>query len=361
MSTATLPRTGRLHILVVEDDADTRANLCDLLEMDDYQVATAESLTEGLGLAKDDQWDVVILDRKLPDGNAEDFLPRFKMQAGRATFVIITAYADLNGVMSALRHGVDDYLLKPFNPDLLRKTFERIAVLKEARQKALRAERLAAIGQMVTGLTHESRNALQRCQACLEMLEMEVGENPTALDLIRRAQRAQEQLNQLFDEVRGYAAPILLERTPCTLSTVWHEAWENLSAQREGRGATLRESGLLAHSEVRLDRFRMVQVFRNLLENSLSACKGEVEISIHCSRATLESGDAIQISFRDNGPGLSPEQKRRIFEPFYTTKTHGTGLGMAIAQRIVEAHGGTIRIGDGAAPGAEIVLVLPAA
>ncbi len=359
MSTATLPRTGKLHILVVEDDADTRANLCDLLEMDDYQVVTAESLTEGLGRVKEDQWDVVILDRKLPDGNAEDFLPRFKLQAGRATYVIITAYADLNGVMSALRHGVDDYLLKPFNPDLLRKTFERIATLKDARQKAVRAERLAAIGQMMTGLTHESRNALQRCQACLEMLEMEVGDNPTALDLIQRAQRAQDQLNHLFDEVRGYAAPILLERTTCTLSNLWHEAWDHLAAQREGRDAVLYETGGEAHSDVRVDRFRMVQVFRNLLENALSACKGAVEITVSCSRTMLEGGEAIRVVVSDNGPGLSPEQRRRIFEPFYTTKTQGTGLGMAIAQRIVEAHGGSMGLGDAAATGAEIVIVLP--
>jgi two-component system sensor kinase FixL len=62
---------------------------------------------------------------------------------------------------------------------------------------------------------------------------------------------------------------------------------------------------------------------------------------------------------RDNGPGLGPEQRLRIFEPFFTTKSKGTGLGMAIAKRIVEAHGGWIAVGDGAHPGAELIIILP--
>lgn len=64
-------------------------------------------------------------------------------------------------------------------------------------------------------------------------------------------------------------------------------------------------------------------------------------------------------AIRDNGPGLTLEQETRLFEPFYTTKTHGTGLGMAISRRIVEAHGGWIAVGRDAASGAEIVVVLP--
>jgi two-component system, LuxR family, sensor kinase FixL len=65
------------------------------------------------------------------------------------------------------------------------------------------------------------------------------------------------------------------------------------------------------------------------------------------------------VSVHDNGPGLSPEQRQKIFEPFFTTKTKGTGLGMAIVKRIMEAHGGKIAVGTGDGPGAEIVLTLP--
>jgi signal transduction histidine kinase len=74
----------------------------------------------------------------------------------------------------------------------------------------------------------------------------------------------------------------------------------------------------------------------------------------------MAGAQAVQVAVRDNGPGLSPEQRDRIFEPFYTTKTKGTGLGMAIARRIVEAHHGKIRVGDVSGPGAAIFVALPA-
>jgi hypothetical protein len=73
----------------------------------------------------------------------------------------------------------------------------------------------------------------------------------------------------------------------------------------------------------------------------------------------LEGQPALRIDVRDNGPGLSAEQRQRIFEPFFTTKTKGTGLGMAIAQRIIEAHGGQITVGTPPDRGAEIQLLLP--
>jgi PAS domain S-box-containing protein len=234
-----------------------------------------------------------------------------------------------------------------------------LTAVKEAQRKALQSERLAAIGQMVAGLAHESRNALQRCQACLEMLDLEIGDNASAQDLIQRIQRAQDQLHRLFEEVRSYAGPIKLDLSSCSLREVWREAWESLSAQRAGRTASLRDSLAGDDFECRVDRFRMVQVFRNLLENSLAACKDPVEIEVACSSAQVGDDPAVQIAFHDNGPGFTPEQRRRIFEPFFTTKTQGTGLGMAIAQRIVDAHGGRIAVGSHSTPGAEILVTIP--
>jgi hypothetical protein len=80
---------------------------------------------------------------------------------------------------------------------------------------------------------------------------------------------------------------------------------------------------------------------------------------MEASQASLEGRPAVELVLRDNGPGLGPEQRKRLFEPFYTTKTRGTGLGMTIAQRIVEAHGGRIAIGDSRHWGTEIVITLP--
>ena len=230
---------------------------------------------------------------------------------------------------------------------------------REEQERMLRSERLAGIGQMITGIAHESRNALQRIQSCTEMLELEVENNQEAQRLVSRLQQAQDNLLRLFDEVRNYAAPIQLEKSPCHLASAWREAWGLLENLHRGRDATLLEQPGSADSELSVDRFRMVQVFRNLLENSLAACVDPAVIEIECVAAHLQGAPALEIRIHDNGPGLSPAAKQSVFEPFFTTKTKGTGLGMAIARRIVEAHGGQISVGTENSTGADFFIILP--
>lgn len=482
-------------ILIIEDDPDTRENLRQILELDDYPVETAGSVAE---VRSRRDWAgifTVILDRRLSDGDGESLLPRLRELAPEAAVVMATGHADLQGVITALRAGAADYILKPVNPDLLRATIARLAErrllalsklqsdrafrtlmehapcmivilradrtiayfspfaerltgyaaadvlgkdyfelclpptgspgnllgeledrfqsawegraqqgsetpircrderlrwmiwnnqhledyqgqpgllwiglditsLKEAQQKSLQAERLAAIGQMMTGIAHESRNALQRSQSCLELLAMEVETSPAALDLVARIQKAQDHLLHLFEEVRGYAAPIQLERQVCNVQTLWRDTWAHLELARKAKTIRLVESLATAELTLFADRHALEQVFRNIFENAIHACPDPGEITIRTGLAPFRAGTALSISIRDNGGGLSAEQRAKIFEPFYTTKRQGTGLGMAIVRRIVEAHGGEIRVGDKPASsmpayGAEIILLLP--
>jgi signal transduction histidine kinase len=358
------PHSSR--VLVIDDDPDTQANLRDILELDDYEVATAGSAAEALAGSAWDRTGAIILDRLLPDGTAEELLPRLKELAPHADVLIVTGHSDLQGAIAALRQGAADYILKPISPDALRASLARVverqrlqAQLRQAQEQALQSARLAAIGQMMTGLAHESGNALARSQACLEMLALEVQDRPEALDLIRRIQKAQDHLRQLYEEVRGYAAPLRLEREVWDVSAAWRQAWANLAVQRQGRDAELHEETAGVDLQCPFDHFRLEQVFRNMFENSLAACRGPARITVACSAAELGDRPALQIAVRDNGPGLTAEQRQRIFEPFFTTKTKGTGLGMAIAKRIIDAHGGQIDVGNGGGPGAEILILLP--
>ena len=230
---------------------------------------------------------------------------------------------------------------------------------REHQQRLLRSERLAGIGQMITGIAHESRNALQRIQSCTEMLELEVENNQEAQRLVQRLQEAQDNLLQLFDEVRNYAAPIQLGVAPCRLSGLLQEAWNQLEKSRSGRNATLSCDFPADDLVLALDRFRMVQVFRNLFENSLAAGPDPVQVEIQCEHVQVQDRSFVQIRVRDNGPGLTPTARQSVFEPFFTTKTKGTGLGMAIARRIVEAHGGTIAVDARRHVGAEFLISLP--
>ncbi|MGD9722940.1 MAG: ATP-binding protein [Pirellulales bacterium] len=485
--------TPPITALVVEDDPDTRANLRDILELDDWRVETASTAGEVLRRSDWSAISVVILDRKLPDGSAEQLLPEISRLAPHAATIIVTGYADLDDAILALRQGAADYLLKPVNPDALRASMSRLVEqrrteaalresqqqlqrerdfaeqlietvqtmvllldtagkilsfnpyltevtgyqlndvrgmdwvdlavppryraevrqvlaellargqlsgylsavltrsgnerfiqwsaktlsdgqgntigvlasgqdftnLKQAQERALQSERLAAIGQMMTGLAHESRNALQRSQACLEMLALEIEDRPAAVELVDRVQRAQKDLNTLYEEVRQYAAPIRLDREPTNLGHLWRETWSHLAAQHQPKNLRLCEEVGQVDLVCKIDRFAIGQVWRNILENAIQVSGERAVVTVRCAETTIDGAPAVQISFADEGPGMSADQRSRVFEPFFTTKTKGTGLGMAIAERIVSSHGGTIRAAERDGPGAEIVVALP--
>lgn len=241
-----------------------------------------------------------------------------------------------------------------------------ITALKEAERRLIQSERLAAIGQMVTGLAHESRNALQRARACLDVLELDAGDQSGDLNLIHRAQQALDELQRLYDEVRNYAAPLKPDLAPCDLIQLCRETWEFIGETSPIPNVRLRLPENPPESTCHCDRSRMQQVLRNILENAIhvSPDGGEITVLAESINGPGES-PRIRLRIQDQGPGMNAEQRARIFEPFYTTKTKGTGLGMAIARRIVEAHGGEIAVGDpprnGGTTGTEIVLTLPVA
>lgn len=227
------------------------------------------------------------------------------------------------------------------------------------RHQAKQDERLAAIGQMITGLAHEARNALQRMRASTESLEIELEGQQAYQQDLSRLSVAQDDLTRLFTEVQNYASPIVLEKENIKLSQVISQAWESLSRERQGRSCDLSVNISMGHNSGYYDPFRLQQLFRNFFENSLAACPEPVTLTISALSAMLDDHPAVELIVRDNGPGLSESARAHVFEPFFTTKSKGTGLGMAIASRIVEAHGGRLSLGPVGSSGADFRVILP--
>lgn len=354
---------GAARILVIEDDADTRANLRDILEMDGYEVAVASGVSDALSRRDWVEYTAILLDRQLPDGTAEELLPTLSELAPGAAVIVVTGHADFQSTVTAMQHGVSDYILKPIAPEALLASLQRIVRVRVAEERAQRSERLAAIGEMMTVLVHESRNAFQLAGASLDMLTWKLEGQAEELKLIDRVRKHQDRVRQLFEDVRGYAAPIQLDCSFVDVRTVLRDSADQIRALHPSRTVRIEISVVddsIGSPDANIDVSRMDQVFRNLMENSVSACPDPVEIGIECAATKREHEAMIQVRFRDNGPGLSIDCRRHVFEPFYTTRPKGTGLGMAIARRIVEAHGGTINaMASDENSGAEFLIELP--
>ncbi len=128
-------------VLIVEDDGDTRANLRDILELDDFRVDEAATVAEALETRDWSVYLAILLDRKLPDGTAADLLPRLRQVAPDTPVIVVTGHGDVGGAVEAIRHRAIDYLLKPIDPDDLRARLGRIAVHRRLEQERRESER----------------------------------------------------------------------------------------------------------------------------------------------------------------------------------------------------------------------------
>lgn len=234
-----------------------------------------------------------------------------------------------------------------------------VTQLKEAEMRALRSERLAAIGQMVTGLAHESRNALQRIRSCIELLELDLSEDPNLMSLLDRAGKALDELHRLYEEVRSYAAPLQLGVRTCDIHELCRETWAALADLHEEKGVQLCTECAASVSQARCDPERLQQVLRNIFENALAVSPDKSAIEVRCEDCVIDDRPGISLQIRDHGPGLTGQQLDRVFEPFFTTKSKGTGLGMAIAKRLIDAHAGTLSMTNADGGGARVEIRLP--
>lgn len=233
-----------------------------------------------------------------------------------------------------------------------------ITDLTEAQRQLVRQERLAAIGQTMTGLAHESRNAFQRSQAALETLLLELEDRPAAVQLIERIQRAHDHLLHLYEEVLQFARPVRLELQTLQLDSLLKQTWEHLTISANAKNLQLLCEASEDLPHVSADPFAVEQIFRNLLENAIEASPSQGTIACTISHTWLGGEPAVEMTVRDFGKGIPVAYIGRIFEPFFTTRPRGTGLGLPIARRLAEGHGGTLNLAT-AEPGTKATLVLP--
>ena len=353
-------------ILIVEDDDDARENMQDILSLDGYQILSVSHCLPAIAAIEERAFDAVIVDWRLPDGSGGDLIPVIKRELPETPVIVVTGVRDFDTPVEALRNGAYDFLPKPIEPDFLRAVLARLVERKqylieieEAQQKLVAAERLAAIGQMVAGLAHESRNAFQRSHACLDELTLDLVDKPDSLKLVQKIQKALDDLNRLLEEVREYSAPIILERRDCDVVELVQATWKQI--------VETKAHGLLPEINFQrsddfpkacsLDENRIQQVFRNLLENAIFACGEPGKIDVKCEKG--RSPQQFRVTIADNGGGVEEANREQIFTPFFTTKTKGTGLGLAICRRIVAAHLGRLFVEATESGGAKFVLELP--
>ncbi len=230
--------------------------------------------------------------------------------------------------------------------------------LTEAQRRIVQQERLAAIGQTMAGLAHESRNAFQRSQAALETLALELEDRPDASQLLARIQRANDHLLHLYEEVLQFAKPVRLDLRQCDLVEIAEATCRHVVQAAKVDSDCVRVVVNGEPRQITADAFAVEQILRNLIENALAVSPVGKAVKVVIMSAWQGDLPSVQIQVIDEGPGIPPENFDRVFEPFFSTRSRGTGLGLPIARRLAEAHGGSLELSSRQS-GTTAILMLP--
>jgi signal transduction histidine kinase len=233
--------------------------------------------------------------------------------------------------------------------------------LKQAQAEARRAERLAALGQLSAGLAHEIRNPLGVIKGSAELLNQKLaGSNPLSQELAGYIYTEVNRLSALVGRFLDFARPSRLDLHPGDLTSVMDKSLKAVEQQGASVRVAVHRAYALELPHVLIDRELFEQAFTNLLLNACEAMGesgGQLTVRVHRGR----DGKEVIAEVEDSGPGVPPEMKEQIFNPFVTTKKDGVGLGLAIVSKIVDAHGGTLKLISLPGQGACFRVTLPAA
>jgi two-component system, NtrC family, sensor histidine kinase HydH len=223
--------------------------------------------------------------------------------------------------------------------------------LEQAQAEARRSERLAALGQLSAGLAHEIRNPLGVIKGSAEMLAQKLGQsNPLATELTGYVLTETNRLSALVTRFLDFARPLHADLEPRDIPLVLDRALNDVTRLWQGAPVRVEKSYQPKLPPVPLDESLTEQAFVNIIQNAydaMGASGGELRVTAVSSRRNDpkgESVDGVEVRIADTGPGIPPELREQIFNPFVTTKKTGVGLGLSIVSKIIDGHHGSIRI-----------------
>ncbi len=360
-------------VLVIDDERVARRSLARHLEYLGCEVIEATNGREGLELIAAYTPDIVIVDLRMPELDGFGVMAALKEMSPTTPVIVVSGTGEMQDVVEALRLGAWDFILKPFSAAILKHAIDQCREKlrlerenKELQQQLIRAERTAAIGTIVRGISHEFSNINFTILGSASMaLEREDTSAPSR-QYLERIQRAAQRASNITGNLLAFSDPKPVRTTAEQLAKLVQRV---VALARWPEDAGELELNIRDTPPVACDVEMLTQVLNNLLSNAhhalLSQSTGRVTVEL----GTLEDQAFIRVS--DNGCGIEAENLPRIFTPFFSTKgvyaeegsplaeVPGLGLGLALCNSIVEAHGGELRVESQLGRGTTFTVLLP--
>jgi signal transduction histidine kinase len=245
-----------------------------------------------------------------------------------------------------------------FGSRVMRERYFEPAVEREVRRErvVMQSEKQASVDQLASTLAHEIRNPI----AAAKSLVQQMGEDPTSVENVEYAKVALEELDRVekrISHLLRYAKEEDYRFEHVNLASVVDASLTQLRAKLDAAGVRVVRH-YIGGPTINGDKEKLRQVFTNIVDNAIDALAGTAE-ERRVELFIENGGKRATVRLRDNGAGIPADRLERIFNPFFTTKETGTGLGMAIAKKIVEAHEGSVDVVSEPGRGTEFAVTLP--
>jgi two-component system sensor histidine kinase HydH len=234
--------------------------------------------------------------------------------------------------------------------------FRDLSELQHLRKEVERSQRLAAVGSLAAGVAHEIRNPLSSLKGFATYFRQRYGGVPDDVKVADIMIQEVDRLNRVITELLEFSRPMELKRKAVDLAGLVRHTLGTIEGQARGEGVTVQSNLPPGLPLAYIDPDRMTQVFLNIFLNALAATDRGGVLTVDVAR---QDDNTLRVSVADTGTGIRKEDIGRVFDPYFTTKPSGTGLGLAIVHRIVEAHGGEIRLESEPGKGSAFTIFLP--
>ena len=381
---------GQLKVLFVEASEENVLPIVDELRRGGYdpdwkRVDTSEAMNAAL---KGESWDIVFSDYATPHLGAIDALAVLKEKGLDLPFIIVSGRIGAEAAVAAVKAGAHDCIVKDKLEKLLpaverelqdaesrresaraeqvlRESEARYRHLSESLEETVKnkvaelkqAETLATIGRMVSTVAHEVRNPLQNIQIGVDTMRQEIGDHKELAEILEGIDYGVSLLNGIITELLDYSRPLRLRHSPVSIRDVVERALKTQARRLSGIDTNLELDG--GDRRISVDAPKFSAVLVNLIANAAEAMPRGGELTIRSKfHGPAETG-TLRLSVSDTGCGIGREYMERIEEPFFTTKITGTGLGLPICRKIIEAHGGSLTIRSEPEQGTTVEILLP--
>ena len=375
------------NVLLVDDEPSLRLTMAEFLKRAGYSVLTAADY-DGAAVHKAEDLDVAVVDINLPGKNGIQLLQKLSGAQVYVPVIMITGEPNLSVIPEIVRAGAYDFIAKPIVKDMLlsavaraaekkrltddkrrleheikqyaeeleRRVDQRTAELIETHKRLVHQERIAALGRAAAQVAHEVKNPLAGLLLyALHLKSKAANFSQSEAALVDKIVNTINHLNSRVEQILGFARPVNLKLRSGDLSQIVTDVLELVRPQLLANKVEVSLSLVQQPASVMLDESSLRGALMNLLLNAIAAMPDGGKLTINVTGID----EMLRLEITDTGQGMAEEVAKKVFEPFYTTKEHGLGLGMPYAKKIIEQHGGTISLNSQVGEGTRIQIELP--